>query len=257
MRSDDNFVQSLFSKKENYAFSCTHTGKLWQMMSLSKSERRKKELHNLHLMEGMSFTQNYGFPIIEPYKGTISPMEMKYVPFSTRNDVEVSQNVTVTFFEDDYKFVYSTWNNLDRTTYKLRVYNTLLTPDHSLYVDMPDAFNIYQVYCSRFAGAYWQNCGFNVIPTASWGSVDTFKYCFLGLPHNSVIAVCGIGVDWCAAAQELWCMAIRELILQLSPTLIIVYGKERIISGVSTPILFIPPFYKSKLNEQHTYGTRK
>lgn len=241
---------NLFSRKENYALACTPTGKFKYLMSLPKSQRLKAEMHNMHLMGNMKFTSDYGLPVIEPYSYTIDPKTMKFVPFSSRNDVAVTPDVALTFYEDDYKFATATWNNLDVTTYKLLPYNTLLTPDHSLYVDMPYAFNIQQLYRSRFAGAVWQQCGFNVIATASWGSVDTFRYCFNGLPCNSVIAVCGIGVDWCRAATTLWNMAIRELVCQLSPSLIVVYGHERTVPGVSTPMFFIPPYVTSKLKSR-------
>ena len=151
------------------------------------------------------------------------------------------------FFEDDYKFYRATWDCLDVTTYKLLPYTTLLTPDHSLYVDLPDAYNIEMIYKSRFAGAFWTNCGFERIPTASWGNAGSFRYCFRGLPQSSVIAVCGMGIDWCIGARELWYMGMREMEQQLSPTHIIVYGEERDVPGVTTDITFIPPYIKSKL----------
>ena len=40
----------------------------------------------------------------------------------------------------------------------------------------------------RFVGAYWQTCGLPTIPTASWGALNSFSYCFEGLPCNSIIA---------------------------------------------------------------------
>lgn len=223
-------------------------------MMLTKSQRLKAEIHNMHLLKGISFTEKYGFPQLKPYNGLFKPEELIFVPFSSRNEQDFSSRVVISFFEDDYKFAHATWKRLDQTTYKLRKYTTLLTPDHSLYVDMPDAFNIAQIYKSRFAGAFWQQCGFHVIATASWGNADSFKYCFEGLPSNSIIAVCGIGVDWCAAAKELWCMGIRELINQVSPSLIIVNGNKRYIPGVNTPMIFIPPYTQTKFN--HGKGKR-
>lgn len=216
-------------------------------MALSAAQRRKKQIDNLHLMEGMEFTEDYGMPILPPFTGCIDDLEL--IPFSSRNDKSITPNTAICFFEDDYKFTHAVWEGLDRTTYRLRDYTTLLTPDYSLYVDVPKQYNLDKIYKCRFAGAYWVNCGYGVLPTASWGSVDSFKYCFNGLPKHSVIAVCGIGIDWCKPATELWEMGIRELINQIEPTTIIVYGRERTVPGVSTPMLFIPPYVKSKFKK--------
>ena len=56
----------------------------------------------------------------------------------------------------------------------------------------------------RFRDAIWCMCGYNVIPTASWGNADSFKYCYEGLPENSIIAVGGMGHHHCRAAESLW-----------------------------------------------------
>ena len=66
------------------------------------------------------------------------------------------------------------------------------------------------VYHSRFITAYWQKCGYQVIPTASWGDANSFKYCFEGLPEHSVIAVCGIGHDQDKSRKTLWHIDSRE-----------------------------------------------
>lgn len=243
-------LNSLFSRKENYLTACTESGKFRHLMLMSQSQRLKAELNNMHLMEGMEFTEAHGFPIIKANDIPVDIGNLTCIPFSSRNNIYTTENVAVIFFEDDYKFAYATWNKLDQTTYKLREYHTLFTPDHSLFVDMPDAFNFTQIYKTRFAGAFWQNCGYNVIATASWGNVDSFNYCFEGLPQKSVIAICGIGIDWCRPATKLWEMGVRELVTQLSPSQIIVYGEERTVSGVTTHMVFIPPYIKTKFKNR-------
>lgn len=246
---------NLFSRKENFRQACTANGKFKFLMEMTKTERLKAQMHNHHLTGGMAFTDDeYGFPIISAYTG---PTDFVYVPFSSKKDIAISDNIAVMFFEDDYKFHYATWYNLDVTTYKLLPYTTLVAPDHSLYVDMSDAVNIEMIYKSRFAGAFWQLCGFEMIPTASWGKADSFRYCFRGLPQNSVIAVCGMGTDWCDAAKELWNMGIRELVSQLSPRQIIVFGEERDVPGVSTPLKFVAPYVKRKLKKFEKNNGRK
>lgn len=127
-----------------------------------------------------------------------------------------------------------------------------MCPDHSLFIeeDLFSFLNKQSIYRSRFAGACCQARGFDVIPTASWGGADSFEYCFEGLPENSVIALCGIGIDFCRNAQDLWEYGVRELEARLSPKYLIVCGNERKVPGLSTPVMFIPPHIVTKFKSR-------
>lgn len=240
------FAGRLFDAKETYLQSCSSSGKLLGMMKLTPKARAKAEYNNLHLLNGMRITQRYGFPILSPC--TQCP-DLSCVPYSSRNE-RGKQNYGVHFFEDDYKFGNPIWNRLDQTTYNLRNRPYLFTPDYSLYVGPLSALNISSIYKSRFEGAFWTLCGYNVIPTASWGDVDSFHYCLDGLPLNSVIAVCGTGICGNKGALELWYTGLHEVESRLHPLLIIIYGEEREIPGIKTPVKFIMPYSKSKFKNK-------
>lgn len=225
----------LFTAKEIYKISCTNNGKLLELASLSKSRRKKREENNMHLTDGMIYSEPNGFPILKPYNGTV---DLSFQPFTKHRKLE-GKGVALHFFMDDYKFSTACNSNLERTTFSLSKFDCLLTPDYSLYVDMPKEMNRHNIFLSRFAGAFWQNCGFDVIPTASWSDVDSFDYCFEGLPSNSVIGVCGTGVKWCHASYQLWQYGMRTMEERISPTNIIVYGSDLEVPGLHTPIKFI------------------
>lgn len=229
---------TLFDKKEIYKISCSKKGKLQELASLSKSKRSKLEENNMHLTEGMVYSETNGFPILKPYNGSVN---LSYQPFTKRQKLD-GKGVALHFFMDDYKFSAACDTNLERTTYSLIKFDCLLTPDYSLYVDMPLEMNRHNIFRSRFAGAFWQNCGFNVIPTASWSDADSFNYCFEGLPSNSVIGVCGTGIKWCSASYRLWQYGMRAMEETISPTTIIVYGSELEVPGLHTPIVFIQDY---------------
>ena len=239
------FSGGLFDIKENYLQACTSSGKLREMMKLSSKARAKAEYNNLHLISGMKITQRYGFPILSPCKDC---PDLSCVPYSSRNE-RGKQHFGVHFFEDDYKFGNPIWNRLDQTTYSLRNRPYLFTPDHSLYVGPLSALNISSIYKSRFEGAFWTLCGYKVIPTVSWGDVDSFGYCFDGLPLHSVLAVCGTGICGNNGAIELWYTGLFEMEMRLHPISIIIYGEEREIPGITTPIKFIKPYSKSKFQK--------
>lgn len=132
----------------------------------------------------------------------------------------------------------------------MRDYELLLTPDYSLGVDVPDFCNKRHLYMTRFVGAYWQQCGYNVLPTASWGNVDSFRYCFEGLPEQSLLAVSGMGHHKSRAHKMLWQEALRELEKQKKPTAILVYGDEESVPNLQTPLLFIQSFISKKFRHE-------
>lgn len=147
----------------------------------------------------------------------------------------------------DYLFYTAVSTNLEITTYKLSKFDYLFAPDCSLYVDASKQENLHAIYISRFAAAYWQKCGFNVIPVASWGDANSLSYCFEGLPSNSVIAVCGIGHEHCSAAKKLWLYAVNKLIDNLSPTTLIVFGgDEEDTRDLPANIVYYPDYIHKK-----------
>ena len=226
---------ALFTTKEMYVMSCTKSGHPPIYAELSTTEKRKLTYNNMHLAIGMKWSEPNSFPELLPYNGRL---DYEYCIFSKRKKC-IGVNQALMSFEDDYIFNHPLWDRLEQTTITLVKFDCLFTPDFSLYVDAPLHLNRDSIYKSRFVGAYWQRCGFNVIPTASWAGANSFPWCLEGLPVHSVIAVCGVGVSWSLAAKELWHYGLRQVEERLSPTTIIIYGKEVELPGINTPVMFI------------------
>ena len=131
----------------------------------------------------------------------------------------------VHFFIDDYQFR-RCYERPDYYIGKLKEFPCVLTPDWSLYMDMPMAMKIYNVFRSRLFGQMCQDEGIQVIPTLQWAGPDTFQFAFDGLPHHSTVAVSTVGVMRDKAATELWCAGMKEAMARLQPKNIILYGSE-------------------------------
>jgi hypothetical protein len=100
----------------------------------------------------------------------------------------------VHFFLDDYRFE-TVWSRPLRALEHLSKHRILLTPDFSLYADWPLVMQQWNVYRNRWCGRYWQALGFQVIPTLSWSTSESFDFCFDGIPQNSLVTVSAVGVD--------------------------------------------------------------
>ena len=135
------------------------------------------------------------------------------------------KNVGIHFYIDDYQFE-RLWNAPEKYLDVLREYECILTPDFSLYMDMPMPMKIWNVYRSRQIGAYYQARGIKVIPTISWAEEETFEFCFLGIPKGSIVSVSTIGVKQDSEALEIWEAGMKAMIEQIEPSTILVYGGE-------------------------------
>ena len=134
-----------------------------------------------------------------------------------------NKNVGVHFYVDDYQFE-RVWNYPEKYVDVLLEYDCILSPDFSLYMDMPMPMKIWNVYRSRQIGAFYQSMGIKVIPTLSWAEAETFEFCFRGIPKGSIVSVSTVGVKEDPNALQIWREGMDEMIKQIEPAQILVYG---------------------------------
>ena len=135
------------------------------------------------------------------------------------------KNVGIHFYIDDYQFE-RLWNNPEEYIDILKEYECILSPDFSLYMDMPMPMKIWNIYRSRQIGQYYQQQGINVIPTISWAERETFEFCFKGIPKGSIVSISTIGVKKNKDALEIWKNGVDAMIAEIQPSAILVYGGE-------------------------------
>lgn len=162
----------------------------------------------------------YDMPVLEGVDHIPSDLQgFNYV----LNKPDTSKGVH--FFLDDYQFE-RIWQRPDFYIEKLLDFDCVLTPDFSLYLDMPIAMQVWNIYRSRLIGQIMQDYGITVIPTVSWSTKDSFDFCFDGLPKNATLAISTIGVKQNKEQFQIWVDGMNEMIKRLSPKRIIVYGGQ-------------------------------
>ena len=157
------------------------------------------------------------------------------------------------FFLDDYRFE-TAWASPERLLPRVLAVGASLTPDFSLWVDMPRAAQIWNSYRARWCGAYWASEGATVIPTATWGTPETYDFCFDGIPEDSVVATSAMGMWKYKSDQILFRDGIQELVDRKRPKLILCYGKLRYCDGLDLPnVVEYPTFWdrrRKQVSEQ-------
>ena len=127
------------------------------------------------------------------------------------------------FYIDDYQFE-RIWTSPERYAEILSDYDCMVTPDFSLYLDMPRAMKIWNVYRARLIGQIMQDYGIKVIPNVSWAEKETFDFCFDGIEKEGIVCISTIGVKQDKEALDIWTAGVTEMIKRLTPKTILVYG---------------------------------
>lgn len=188
----------------------------------SENERvRTANTYNLDSYDPTNTDGFYQMPIIKAIKDYPTSL----ISFNYVLSTEPKKNMGVHFYLDDYQFE-RVWNNPESYLDKLASFDYVLTPDFSLYLDMPMAMKIWNIYRSRLIGQMLQNIGAKVIPTLSWAEKDTFKFCFDGIEPGGVVSVSTIGVKRDSNAMQIWQDGMKEALKRLKPSYVIVYGGD-------------------------------
>lgn len=182
---------------------------------------RTDEHYNLHLVSRADCPD--GMPAIDG--ADMAPERMVGFNYSKTTTPEEKIGAACHFFVDDYQFE-RVWSKPERYVEHLRGFDCVLTPDFSLYMDMPDAMQAWNRYRSQALGLYWQRSGIAVIPTLSWAQPSSYAFCFDGVPRHATVAVSTVGVKGDADALAVWRDGMREAMRRLEPARVLLYGGD-------------------------------
>ncbi len=196
------------------------------------------------LVEKAFFDGILEIPILERPKTIITPEGM--VPFSKRK-YDVEHKFFICFYEHDIRF-FDCLTAVDDYVEELKLYPGVVTPDCSLYLDMPLCLQIANVYMNRAIGYYLQSQGLYVIPNIRWGDERTYttielpeKVAFLGVPKHSIVS---IGTYGCVQSKEdkyFFREGLIAMLDELEPEVVLVYGSmpHQIFVGLEKRTRFI------------------
>lgn len=179
---------------------------------------RTNDNYNLDIIDESKTEGFYQMPIIK--NNNYIPKDIIGFNYAKTSK---EKNVGIHFYLDDYQFE-RLWNKPEDYVDILKQYECILSPDFSLYMDMPMPMKIWNIYRSRLIGQYYQNQGIKVIPTLSWAEEETFEFCFEGIPKGSIVSISTIGVKKNKEALKIWKAGVDELIRRIEPSTILIYG---------------------------------
>lgn len=186
-----------------------------------KNERlRTDESYNLPYVDMYRCVGKYQIPFIT--KENHVPKSLIGFNYALKSN---DKTQGIHFYIDDYQFE-RIWKKPNTYIDILKQYDCALSPDFSLYMDMPYSMKIWNVFRSRLIGQMMQSSGMHVIPTVSWAEKQTFEFCFDGIEEGSVVSISTVGVKKRKESMSIWKEGTKELIDRIKPSCILVYGEK-------------------------------
>ncbi len=204
---------------------------------IEKQKNKQKLVRNEFLYYNQS-QGKYNFPLIKKQEVDIDKIKFLSIVNAKNNDME-NKDKTIHFFTYDWKFE-KVYQNAEEELEKLSQYYCLLSPDFSIFTNMPIALQIESVFKNRWCGAFWQSKGLKVIPTVSWGDEKSFDFCFDGIEEGSIVAVCTYYRENC---EEEFMLGYNKMLEKIKPSAIICYD-EPFKAMKGNVIEFLPTTYE-------------
>ena len=179
-------------------------------------EALQRNGHNLCLGE-FSLVGSYDVPKL---MSTNLNNRIQWIPFNCVMSDRQREHHGVHFFIDDYRFQ-GVYSYPQRSLNRLSRFKFVMTPDYSLYAEMPRWLQLKNVAQNRWCGAYWQSMGLCVIPTVTWADEDSFSFCFDGIAKHSSVAISTVG---CRNAKSPFLKGYDKMLEVIEPEMIICYG---------------------------------
>ena len=181
------------------------------------------------LVEGAEFDGVFEMPVIHRERLRRPPFLMR--PFSRRG-VTAMPDEYICFYEHDRMFA-RFLENAAAYLDGIRKFAGIVSPDCSLYRDMPLVLQIMNTYLNRALGHYLQKSGITVIPNVRWGDERTYRgvpgcaepFAFKGVERGSVVS---IGTYGCIDGEEnrfFFRDGLEEMLKAIEPDKVLVYGR--------------------------------
>jgi hypothetical protein len=213
---------------------------------LSSGNGNRKDVWNASLLQGAKYDGKWEMPIVPACH--IEPTNLTAFTRAKRN---LSDNSFLHFYQDDYKFE-RVWRNPKQYLDLLKSYGGAISPDFSVYREMPLSQQLESVYKNRVLNFWWSKNGIPVIPNVRWGDKRTYEFCFDGLPQNSVLAVGTYGSVKHVCDRNCFMDGFFEMVDRLNPKAVVVYGStsDKIFLPLFSWKIRIIPF-ESELSQIH------
>ncbi len=188
-------------------------------MSNNASARKRCKIDfNVFLVRDAKYDGMLGIPCVKA--GLYKPK--KVISFSKCTSAKVFDS-WVHFYEDDV-VIEKIWNDPQKYLPILSKFEGIISPDFSLYRDMPLAMQYWNIYRNHALAAWFQKNGVKVIPNIRYGDERTHAAACLGIEKHGTIAIGSHGCIKVLKDREVFIAGLDSIVKLTEPRSIVVYG---------------------------------
>ena len=188
------------------------------MSRINCSRAGCRDVFHSYLVKDAEYDGDIEIPILKPE----NKIPNRLISFSKAINAK-DFNQWVHFYEDDYKFE-RVWNNPQKYLPILQRFKGIITPDFSIYRDMPLIMQAWNTYRGKALGHWWQSKGLTVLPNVRAGDERSFSFCCLGIVPGGTICIGSHGCMKNREEREIFKRSLKAIIAKLTPSHIVVYG---------------------------------
>ena len=187
----------------------------------------------------------FDMPVLRPVTESADPHDL--VPFNAAMTEVEPEKKWYHFYIDDYQFE-RIWRAPKRYLDILRRFEGGITPDFSLYLNMPVAQQVWNCWRNRVMAYWMQEMGLNVIPNVPWSDEMSLEWALDGIPEDSVLAMSTQGAMCSRFFKHPLLNGLHELATRKRPRKLVVYGRflEAWKERFPMPIVVCKTFTQSK-----------
>ena len=186
---------------------------------LTMPETGKTDVFKSFLVKNATYAGEQEIPKIR----TSNLIPEKVVSFSKAISSK-DYNQWISFYEYDYKFE-CLWRTPHKYLPIIKRFQGIISPDYSLYYDMPLCMQVWNTYRGRALAHWLQENGVEVIPNVRWGDERTFETACLGVESGKTIAVGTHGCIKTVEGRKMFIAGFDYVINRLKPKTVLVYGR--------------------------------
>lgn len=188
------------------------------MSKINSARSGCKDVYHAFLVKNATYDDKYEVPCLKPE----FQKPNKLIAFS-KAIRSTDYDAWIHFYEDDAEFE-RIWNRPNVYLHILKKFRGVISPDFSIYRDMPLVMQQWNIYRSRAIGHWLQENSIPVIPNIRYGDERTFEISCAGINKHGIIAVGSHGCIKLLDDRKYFANGLSYVVDKLEPTTIVIYG---------------------------------
>ncbi|MCR4661283.1 MAG: DUF4417 domain-containing protein [Clostridia bacterium] len=199
-----------------------------KILKKETSARGFKDTFNIHRVKDLKLVGDLEIPYISKYVGPIPKKIINVLRHPSNPELYFVHHYLFDYtFDGRNGFWYGCMeDSIREKAYlcKMKQYQGIISPDYSIYIDLPFAHQIWNIYRDRVTCMWLRSLGLNVVFNVRWGDYRTYKIVFQGIEKHSVLAVGSHGLIKHPENRTIFMSGFKEMIRRLEPSTLIIYG---------------------------------